>query len=259
MTQGAAELLARARKNALKLAEIPEPIRPKSAIEAYAAQADVVRRMIADRGGEVIGYKIACTNALAQRQLSVAEPFYGHLISHSTFESPARIPASRFSMRVIEAEFAFRLAKDLPPGTRRTRDEIADAIEGVLPGIEIVDSRYESWTTVGVISLIVDNACHGAYVKGGLVRDWRGMDLAAQAVRLIVNGKATAEGSGAAVLGHPLNAFQWLVERLNGQGIALRAGQYVTTGVTTGVYEAQAGDRIEAEFGPVGRVAVEFE
>ena len=83
------------------------------------------------------------------------------------------------------------MGRDLSPGPH-TRDEIADAVEGVLPGIEIVDSRYTSWTTMGAEALIADNACHGAWVKGALVKDWRGIDLASQPVQLVVNGKVVA-------------------------------------------------------------------
>ena len=163
-------------------------------------------------------------------------------------------------MRVIESEFAFQFASDLPPGPRPLEpDAIADALAGVLPGIEIVDSRFISWTTVGVPSLIADNACHGAWVRGALVADWRGLDLAAQAVTLSVNGAAIERGSGAAVMGHPLRALQWLVHRLHAQGIGFTRGQYVTTGVTTDIYDAQPGDSLVADFGSVGSVALSFE
>lgn len=256
---GAAELLADARIALTRIPELPATVRPASEPAAYQAQTGLVTKLLAHYGGQSIGYKIACTNAVAQRQLGVDGPFYGQLLAPLCFDSPARIAASRFSMRVIEAEFAFRMGRDLPPGAQRTREEIADAIDAVLPGIEIVDSRYESWTTVGVLSLIADNACNGAWVKGDLVRDWRAFDLAAQSVSLIVNGETLREGSGAAVLGHPLNAMQWLVEALNARGVGLRAGEFVTTGVTTGVYEAHAGDRIRAEFGSVGTVDLKFD
>ena len=252
-------MLADARIAMRRIAELPAAVRPASEATAYQEQAGLVDKLLVHYGGQAIGYKIACTNTLAQRQLGVAGPFYGRLLASSCFESSARIAASRFSMRVIEAEFAFRIGRDLPPGAPRTREQIADAVDAVLPGIEIVDSRYESWLTVGVLSLISDNACNGAWVKGGLVRDWREIDLAAQAVKLIVNGKTLQQGSGANVLGHPLNALQWLVEALGARGIGLQAGQYVTTGVATGVYEAHAGDHIRAEFGPVGSAEVTFE
>ena len=161
-------------------------------------------------------------------------------------------------MRVVEAEFAFEMARDLPPtAAPRSRQEIAAAVKGVLPGIEIVDSRFDEWTTIGAPSLIADNACNAAWVKGSLITDWQSIDLAAQAVRVTVNGKLLREGTGSNVLGHPLNALEWLVNNLSARGLGLKAGQYVTTGVTTEVYMAERGDRITADFGPVGSVDVD--
>jgi 2-keto-4-pentenoate hydratase len=225
--------------------------------ESYAVRKLVVDRWISRYGGRVLGYKIACTNALAQQHLGVDSPFYGNLLSALSYESPATLKAEDFFMRVIEAEFGFLMGRSLSPGPH-TQDEIADAVESVLPGIEIVDSRYTSWTTLGAPALIADNACHGAWVKGALVRDWRGIDLASQAVRLIVNDKVVATGSGAAVLGHPLNALEWLVRKLGSHGLGLVAGDYITTGVTTDIYMAEAGDKVRAEFGPVGAVELAF-
>ena len=162
-------------------------------------------------------------------------------------------------MRVVEAEFAFEMARDLPPSaTPRSREEIADAVKGVIPGIEIVDSRFDEWTTIGAPSLIADNACNAAWVKGSLLTDWRGIDLAKQAVTVTVNGKLLREGNGSNVLGHPLNALEWLVNNLSARGLGLKAGQFITTGVTTEVYMAERGDRIKAGFGPVGSVDLEF-
>lgn len=255
----ASELLAQARINHKRLSELPAAIRPKNPGEAYAVQDGLIDRWLAHYGGTVIGYKIACTNVTAQRQLSVDAPFAGRLLSAFFFESPARVDASKFFMRVVEAEFAFEMARDLPPTTSlRSRQEIADAVKGVLPGIEIVDSRFDDWTTIGAPSLIADNACNAAWVKGRLMTDWQKVDLAAQAVRVTVNGKLQREGTGGNVLGHPLNALEWLVHNLSSRGLGLKAGQWVTTGVTTVVYMAEAGDKITADFGPVGSVELDF-
>jgi 2-keto-4-pentenoate hydratase len=105
----------------------------------------------------------------------------------------------------------------------------------VIPGIEIVDSRFDEWTTIGAPSLIADNACNAAWIKGSLLTDWRGIDLAKQAVTVRVNGEVLREGSGANVLGHPIHALEWLVNSLGARGLGLKAGQYITTGVTTEV------------------------
>jgi 2-keto-4-pentenoate hydratase len=255
----AAQILIEARISKFRIPELPVSARPTVEVDAYGAQRNLVERLLRHYGGEVIGYKIACTNALAQRQLSVTGPFYGHLLSPFCYNSPAQLDSAQFDMRLIEAEFAFRIGRDLPPvDSPRSREEIADAIDGLLPGIELVDSRYDSWTTVGVLSLISDNACNAGWVRGTLIQDWKRFYLASQAVRLYVNDQLKQEGNGAAVLGHPLNALQWLVEKLNSHGLGLKAGQFVTTGVTTGVYEAVQGDSIRADFGDVGQVEVRF-
>ena len=82
--------------------------------------------------------------------------------------------------------------------------------------------------------------------------------LAAQPVRAEINGEVRGAGSGAAVLGHPLNALLWLANALNARGMHLRAGDLVTTGVTTNVFMAESGDHIRADFGSVGSVELIF-
>jgi 2-keto-4-pentenoate hydratase len=260
-----AQLLCDARTKHVRLSALPDAVRPTTQEEAYRCQDLLVQQLTDYYGGAVIGYKIACTNVTAQRQLNVEGPFHGRMTSAFCFDSPAhgiptRIAASQFFMRVVEAEFAFRMAQDLPPvSIPRSNEEVAAAVEGVLPGIEIVDSRFDDWTTIGALSLIADNACHAAWVKGSLTKDWRGIDLEGQPVRLTVNGNFLREGSGRAVLGHPLNALAWLANQLSSQGRGLKAGQYVTTGVTMEVYMGQRGDQIAADFGPLGVVSLAFD
>jgi 2-keto-4-pentenoate hydratase len=256
----ASQLLSEARIHHRRRTELPQEVRPKTAEEAYLVQEILVQQLLAYYGGTVIGYKIACTNPTAQRQLNVEGPFYGHLLSSFCSESPARLRASDFFMRVIEAEFGFQMARDLPPvSAPRHREEVAAVVEGVIPGIEIVDSRFESWTTIGALSLTADQACNAAWVRGPLLKNWQAIDLAAQPVRLTVNGSVLREGTGSAVLGHPLNALLWLANMLSSRGLGLKAGQYITTGVTTEVYMAERGDVIAADFGPVGSAELLFD
>ena len=255
----AAHLLAQARIQHQRLSELPEAVRPKSPVEAYGVQDGLIEELLAHYGGSLIGYKIACTNVTAQRQLHVDSPFFGRLLSAFFHEAPAQVEAGQFFMRVVEAEFAFEMARDLPPSaTPRSREEIAGAVKGVIPGIEIVDSRFDEWTTIGAPSLIADNACNAAWIKGTVLSDWRGIDLAKQSVSVTVNGKLLREGSGGNVLGHPLNALDWLVNNLGARGLGLKAGQFITTGVTTEVYMAERGDRITADFGAAGSVDLTF-
>ena len=256
----AADLLCQARILGTRLAELPLELRPATPQAGYECQDQVVKQLLAHYGGTIVGYKVACTNRLAQELLNQDGPFCGSLMSAVCFDSPAQLPASNYAVRVMEAEFAFRMGRDLPAASEPlSREVIEAAIETAIPSIEIVDSRFTSWTTVGAPSLIADCACNAGWVKGPEVPDWRGVDLAEQPVRLIVNGEVAHRGSGAAVLGHPLNAIRWLVDTLHSRGLGLKKGHWVTTGVTTDVYLAEAGDHVVADFGPIGTAEVTFQ
>ena len=75
-------------------------------------------------------------------------------------------------------------------------------------------------------------------------------------MRFSLNGRKVAEGSGAAVLGHPLEALAWLANDLSGHGIGLKAGQIVTTGTCCGFHPLKAGDEALADYGELGTVRV---
>src|SRR5580658_7801134 len=109
------QMLCDARTKHVRLAALPEAVRPKTPEEAYGCQDLLVQHLLEHYGGTGIGYKIACTNVTAQRQLNVDGPFHGRMMSAFCFDSPARIAADQFFMRVVEAEFAFLMARDLPP------------------------------------------------------------------------------------------------------------------------------------------------
>jgi 2-keto-4-pentenoate hydratase len=62
-------------------------------------------------------------------------------------------------------------------------------------------------------------------------------------------------GRGGNVLGDPRAALAWLVNELSGLGITLGAGQVVTTGTCIVPPAIAPGDRFDADFGALGRVA----
>jgi 2-keto-4-pentenoate hydratase len=152
------------------------------------------------------------------------------------------------------------MARDLPPeGAPYEESDIIAAIATLLPAIEIVDSRYREWTSVGAPSLIADNGSNGAWVTGPeYTGDWRSLDLAEHIMELHVNGAAVRRGSGEKVMGNPLHALSWLVKTLNQQGYGLKADELISTGVCCEVYNAVPGDRLHADFGQLGHVEIEF-
>jgi 2-keto-4-pentenoate hydratase len=256
-TVDSVQLVLRARSERKPLASIPPNLLPKDIASAYKLQELLVDQLLSNGHGTAIGYKVACTSKRIQDLMSVDEPFYGRLMSQSSFKDGANIPADKFFFRCMEAEFSFEIAHDLPDRAI-TIDELSDFIGAVLPSIEIVDSRYADWLKMEARAHIVDNACHGAWVEGKRFRDWHKIDLAKQRVKLFVNGKLTREGSGEAVLGNPLNVLVWLANALHRNGKQLKAGDLVSTGITTDVYFASAGEEVSADFGEIGQVKLSF-
>ena len=255
----AAEFIAELRFALRQEPRIPEAFRPDDIASGYAVQEAVVNRLLEKNGGHAVGYKVACTNRLAQELLGTETPFYGRLLSPFVYQSPARVSAQDFSMRLVEAEFSFQVAADLPrEGAPYDRESVADVVAALLPSIELVDTRYTVWTEVPLPSLISDNGCNSGWVRGDAVEAWRHIDLAAHKVRLMVNGEDKLAGSGAAVLGNPLNSLVWLANTLCEQGKSLKAGDLVSTGVCTDVYLAEPGDHIVADFGTLGSAEVSF-
>lgn len=255
----AGELLASARRTKKRIAGLPEPVRPHDFDDAYAIQADMARRLELPIGG----WKVGCTSAEAQALLRVDRPFAGPLFAPVMHQGPARLPAADFHRRGLEPEFAFAVARDLPPrGREYGRDEVMAAIASLHPAIEIVDSRFNAGFAMAAPDLIADDAVNGAFVYGPGLADWSVHDLAACPVELWVNDRLVKQGVGANALGHPLNVMVWLANLLAGPLAkatnGLKAGQIVTTGTCAGIWDAEPGDRAVARFGPCGTAELAF-
>lgn len=262
-TAAAVDELLGARHRRERLAALSEGAAPRDQDEAYRIQAASLPGILEQGGGgRAVGHKIGCTNVTAQQQLGLDAPFRGRLLEPTVYDSGARVPADLFFMRQMEVEFAFRIARDLPAeGAPFERADLEAVTGAVLPGLEIVDSRYRDWTTIGALALIADNAANGGWVGGEEipVADWTALDLAAHETALVINGEVRDVGRGGNVLGHPFNVLVWLADRLARDGLSLRAGDIVTTGTTTLVLPAERGDRVIGDFGALGRVEVVFE
>ncbi|MEM7345934.1 MAG: fumarylacetoacetate hydrolase family protein [Chloroflexota bacterium] len=257
----AADLLMKVRATRQRIETLPSDCFPDTISAAYDIQAALIERLQGQHGGTRVGHKIGCTNEAAQRFLGLDGPFHGPLLSEFVHRSPARLTSDDFMMRVIEPEFGFQMAEDLPPKAQPySQAEVTQAIGAMIPAIEIVESRYQNWTKVGAACLIADHAVHGVWVMGDPILEWKHLNLATHRVEFWLNGKPYQTGSGEVVLGNPLNVMTWLANALPERGQHLKAGDFVTTGICVDeIYDAQIGDTITVDFGELGSVEVIFE
>ena len=134
--------------------------------DAYAIQMHNVRRRVA-AGAVVRGRRMGRTSQLRQHVLGVDEPDFGVLLDDMFLDEGDDIPLALFCQPRAVATIAFVLATDLAgPGV--TIADALTAVAGVLPAIEIVDSRIASWQ-VQVADTIADNASAGKVVLGGRI------------------------------------------------------------------------------------------
>lgn len=251
----AAHILWSAWRHGQRLEALPQDCRPRSVEEGYAIQDAIA----SNHGGDVIGWKIAATSAEGQRHIGVAEPLGGRLFARFCHGDGARLPAGGLHMRVAEAEFCFRLARDLPPrSSAYAVDEVMAAVGSLHLAIEVPDSRYEDYARIGAPQLAADDACACFFVLGPEVAGWRPIDLAGHPVVVHKNGAAAQHGSGANVLGDPRIALAWLANDRARRGDGLNAGHVVTTGTCVKPVAIAPGDDVVADFGALGRVSVQF-
>ena len=253
----AADIFLAARRDGTRIDAIPEPARPADLEEGYAIQ-DAVAAELARRGDTGVGWKIACTSEEARVLLGAPGPFTGRIHASVFAESPGRLSAARFHAIGVEGEFAFTMGRTLEPrADPYTETEVAAAAARLHPAIEVVSPRFTDWLVVGAPSLAADHAVGGALVIGPGREDWRALDLEAAAVEMTIDGATAQAGTGRLALGGPLAALTWSANDLSRRGIALEAGQVVTTGTCTGVQFVGPGAAVVARFADLGEVRIE--
>jgi 2-keto-4-pentenoate hydratase len=249
-TAEAAELLWALWRTGAAIAELPPSLRPRTVDDGWRIQ-----RRLDEHAGPAVGWKLAATSAAGQAHIGADGPLAGRLYERCLVQSGSVLDVTPMRMCAAEAEFAFRLARDV--SATPTRADVLDAIGELIPVIEVPDSRFVDFLAAGLPSMIADAMCCGFLVLGRPVHAWQD-ELARQTVVMRRNGEVVARGSGADVLGDPVDALGWLAGRLHTAGMPLRRGDVVTTGACTPAHPVAAGDELVAAFGALGEVRVRF-
>ncbi|HMN79838.1 MAG TPA: fumarylacetoacetate hydrolase family protein [Burkholderiaceae bacterium] len=225
--------------------------------EAYALQAEHLRQLMAETDDEVVGTKLSVTSETALERLGLRAPLTGPILRSRRHSSGTLLARRDFLACVVEAEIGLRLAADLD-GEHGvpSRAALLDAIDVAFPAIEVADSRYRRWAEASAPAIVADLAYAGAWVRGADCAGWRTLDLGALPVRLSLDGVPAREGHSSAVLGDPLQALARAVAEAAGHGQVLRAGTVVSTGSCTVPWPLAGGGHLQADFGPLGQVAL---
>ena len=239
---GAADALFEARRALKPTGPVRDAYAISSPADAYDVQEENTRRYIAD-GRVLAGRKIGLTSVAVQQQLGVDEPDFGMLWEDSGFQPGAEIPISAFMQPKVEVEIAFRMGRDVNDPDI-TIQGLSGAVDSVFAAVEIVDSAVANWD-IRLVDTIADNASGGGYVLGSDPHSLGEFDLRLCGMTLSRGGEDVSLGVGAACLGTPLNAVQWLARKMISVGRPLKAGDLVLSGALGPMVAVEADDRFD--------------
>ncbi len=219
--------------------------------DAYRIQQCQVAKWVAV-GDAVKGHKVGLASPAMQQQMNVHQPDFGHLTASMFHLEHMPIDTGHWLQPRVEPEIAFVLGRPLRgPGV--TVADAMRAVEFVVPALEVVDSRIRDWR-ISIVDTVSDNASSGGVVLGSRPTRLDAVDLRTVGCVFAINGRQVGTGSGAAVLGSPINALVWLANTVGPLGTGLEPGHVVLPGSMTRAEPVGPGDTIVAEMGPLGSV-----
>ncbi len=220
--------------------------------DAYAIQAALLELQLG-RGDTLAGAKLGLTSVAKQEQMGVDAPVYGW-VPASTVLTNGAAPLGELIHPRCEPEIVFILGEDLA-GPNVTADDVLDATEKVVGGIEVIDSRYEKFSFT-LTDVIADNTSAARVVIGHDGIAPRDADLTTLGCVFEIDGQITGTATGAALLGDPAACVAMLANHLGKHGQKLEAGWLVMAGACTDARPLEAGTTAVARYSHLGSVAV---
>ena len=221
--------------------------------DAYHIQDALLARRLA-HGDSLAGAKLGLTSKAKQEQVGVAEPAYGWVPASSVLPARADVRLGELIHPRVEPEFVFLIGADLE-GASCTAEEVLDATERVVGGVEVIDSRYEAFKFT-LPDVIADNTSAARVAIGDVGVAPRDVDLREVECTFTVDGVVTGRTTGAALLGSPAECVALLVRHLARSGRGLHAGWLVMAGAPLDARPLSVGTIATASYSHFGEVTV---
>lgn len=229
-----------------------------TAEDGYQVQRAIIARKVA-QGARVIGKKVGLTSRANQEVFGVHEPVYGQLLDRGVHAETIPVETAALIQPIIECEITFVMRRRLAgPGV--TVPDVLRASEGIMPSLEIGDSRMRNWIGRARLPDILADSCgNSGLIVGGELHSLQHFDLRYTGMVLEKNGEIIATAATGAVMGNPAESIAWLANTLADVELALEEGELVLSGALTGAVRMAAGDVLKAIFGGgLGPVGVKF-
>lgn len=197
---------------------------------------------------KVAGWKVGRINPPIGTVDRLAGPIFADQVVIAD-GSPITMPVFADGFAAAESEFLLRIGAAPDPRKKSyTIDEARALIDAVHVGIEIASSPFPGINDHGAPVTVSDFGNNNGLIVGAAIDGWRDVDFDTWPVELWVEGERVGAATTATMLDGPFGAARFLFELMAARGIALEAGQWISTGAVTGVHPVRVGDRVEARF-----------
>lgn len=243
--RAAAILLAKARLQGPSFKELPAEARPVTFADAAAIQNETAK---------ILGEKIAAYKVAGVDPETVT---WGAILASRLLPHPAQLPAAAVPLLGVEGEIAHRLDVDLEPSHRMLTLDQFDEMTTVVPAIEVVDTRFLSYTDAPAMDRNADFMSNGALVYGDPWPNSEATDFTKLPITISSSGAVLSETVGGhSAIDSRLPALAFFRSRHRPDHVP--RGTIITTGTYTGLKFVKPGDTVSVAFAGYGALEITF-
>ena len=155
----------------------------------------------------------------------------------------------------VEAEFIVRLGADAPASkTNWTAAEAGGLVAALHVGVETAGSPLATINALGPGVVVSDFGNNAGLIVGPAIPNWRDFGPDQLTSETSIDGKRVGTGTAASVPGGPLAGLAFALNRCARRGLPLTAGQFVSTGATTGIHDIRIGQSSRVVFAGVAEI-----
>jgi 2-keto-4-pentenoate hydratase len=209
------------------------------------------RRRRIEAGEASLGWKLGMGVPAAMAKLGTDAPLVGYLLTSAQVGSGETVRLDGWSTPKLEPEIAVHMGTDLAPGV--SREEAEAAIAGLGVAIELVDLDPDADDPGAILAadIFQRHVLLGPVVEGA--------GAAGVSARIAHNGdEAAATEDATEATGDPVELVQHVANTVGAAGETLRAGEVVICGSVVPALAVAAGDEVEVQLEPLGRLGVKF-
>jgi 2-keto-4-pentenoate hydratase len=209
------------------------------------------RRRRIEAGEAPLGWKLGMGVPAAMAKIGTDAPLVGYLLAPARVDDGGTVSLDGWSNPKLEPEIAVHMGADLAAGASRSDAEAAIAGLGV--AIELVDLDPDADDPEAILAadIFQRHVLLGPVVEGA--------GAAGVSARIEHNGEEAATAADATeATGDPVDLVLHVADTVGAVGETLRAGEVVICGSVVPALTVAAGDTVEVQLEPLGRLGVNF-